>query len=263
MFLRGVVKSTLTIFWTGLLLPLQLLALKTSSPLARHLPLLYHRGAARILGLHITISGQPCTTDPVLYVANHASWLDIVALGSILKAGFIAKHEVADWPGFGLLAKLQQSIFIDRSRHQIRTGTDQVSAHLATGKSLILFPEGTSNDGISILPFQSSFFSVAEQTPGGPALPVQPVSIRYTHRAGLPLVRSQMPAIAWYGDMFLMPHLWQLFCEGGGIDVVLNFHAPADMAQFNSRKALAKHCYDVVRDGGDIPDRSGLPQAGS
>ena len=136
MFLRGVVKSTLTIFWTGLLLPLQLLALKTSSPLARHLPLLYHRGAARILGLHITISGQPCTTDPVLYVANHASWLDIVALGSILKAGFIAKSEVATWPGFGLLAKLQQSIFVDRSRHQIRNGTDQVSAHLAKGKSL-------------------------------------------------------------------------------------------------------------------------------
>jgi len=261
--LRGLVKSVLTLTWTAFLLPVQFLALKFCDPVAGLIPRLYHRGAARILGLHISVQGQPLIEPRVLYVANHASWLDIVALGSVLEAGFIAKSEVASWPGFGLLAKLQQSIFIDRRRSQIQIGTQMVSRHLVTGKRLILFAEGTSNDGVRILPFQSSFFAVAGQGPSSENVPVQPVSISYTRRAGLPVIRGDMPAIAWYGDMFLLPHLWRMFCEGGRIDVTVHFHPQADHQKFNSRKALARYCYDKVNDGVMESRRGRSPKAGS
>ena len=247
--LRGLVKSVLTLTWTAFLLPVQIVALKLSDPLATWIPRLYHRGAALILGLHVSIKGQPMREPRVLYVANHASWLDIVALGSILEAGFIAKSEVASWPGFGFLAKLQQSIFIDRRRSQIRIGTDMVSKHLASGKRLVLFAEGTSNDGVRILPFQSSFFAVAAPGSSSENVPVQPVSISYTRRAGLPVVRNDLPGIAWYGDMSLLPHLWRLFCDGGRIEVTLHFHPQADHQENQSRKALARYCYNKVNEG--------------
>jgi lyso-ornithine lipid O-acyltransferase len=263
MLLRGLIKSVLTLTWTAFLLPVQFLALKFSDPVAGWIPRIYHQGAARILGLHVSIQGQPLSEPQVLYVANHVSWLDIVALGSVLEAGFIAKSEVASWPGFGLLARLQQSIFIDRRRSQIRIGTDMVSKHLATGKRLILFAEGTSNDGVRILPFQSSFFAVAGQGLPSENVPVQPISITYTRRAGLPLVRSDLPAIAWYGDMFLLPHLWRLFCDGGQIEVILHFHPQVDHQKYHSRKALARYCYDRVNEGVMESRRQMPPKAGS
>jgi lyso-ornithine lipid O-acyltransferase len=261
--LRGLVKSVLTLTWTVFLLPVQFLALKFSVSVAAWIARLYHRGAARILGLHVSIKGQPLFEPQVLYVANHASWLDIVALGSILEAGFIAKSEVASWPGFGLLARLQQSIFIDRRRSQIRIGTELVSKHLATGRRLILFAEGTSNDGVHILPFQSSFFAVAEAGSMSECVPVQPVSITYTRRAGLPVVRNDLPGIAWYGDMFLLPHLWRFFCDGGRIDVTLHFHPQADHKIYHSRKTLARYCYDRVNEGVMESRRQMPPEAGS
>ena len=249
MVFRGVIKTFATLGWTSLLLPLQLFALRTGGSLADRIPKIYHRGAARILGLQVTVRGEPSRAAPVLYVANHASWLDIVALGSVLEAGFVAKTEVASWPGFGLLAKLQRSVFINRDRHKTRSGINLVSEYMGQGRRLILFPEGTSNDGINLLPFRSSFFAVAEPLQSDSPVPVQPVSISYVRRARLPLVRSRMPAIAWDGDMTLLPHLWQMFCEGGHTEVVLEFHPEADFRQFSSRKALARHCHDRVSSG--------------
>jgi lyso-ornithine lipid O-acyltransferase len=262
MFVRGLAKSAVTVLWTICLIPFQLLALPTSHRAAALIPRLYHLGAARILGLRITVQGLPSSGTCVLYVANHASWLDIVALGSILETGFVAKSEVANWPGFGLLAKLQQSVFVDRKRHQTRSGIARVSDHLVAKNRLVLFAEGTSNNGVVVLPFQSSYFVVAEEE-NLTNLCVQPVSITYTRRAGFPLVRSAMPAIAWYGDMYLLPHLWQMFCDGGPIDVTLTFHPPADFQASNSRKALAWSCYETVSDGVGLARRKSGLEAGS
>ena len=249
MWLRGLVRSVVAVGWTVGLLPVQLLALRTSPALARQIPKIYHRGACRILGLKISVRGRPSSEGPVLYAVNHASWLDIVVLGSVLETGFVAKKEVATWPGIGLMAKLQGTIFVDRSRHKTRSGTTRVSEHLARGHRLVLFPEGTSNDGVSILPFRSSFFSAAEQLSDNNGLQVQPVSLTYLRRAGFPILRSGMPSVAWYGDMALAPHLWRLFCGSGSIEVVLDFHPQADTRLHKSRKALARHCYEMVSDG--------------
>ena len=98
----------------------------------------------------------------MLFAANHVSYLDITVLGSLLDASFIAKTEVAGWPLFGWLARLQRSVFIDRRARSTAHQRDSIAARLAAGEALILFPEGTSGDGNRLLPFKSALFSVAD-----------------------------------------------------------------------------------------------------
>jgi 1-acyl-sn-glycerol-3-phosphate acyltransferase len=158
---------------------------------------------------------------PALILANHTSWLDICAFSSVAPVIFVAKREVATWPLFGQLARLARSVFIDRTR---RSGTASASraiaALLAQGERVVLFAEGTSNDGGRVLPFRSSLLAAVNGgTPG--AVVVQPVAIVYTALAGLPLNRRCRPRVAWYGDLDLLPHLATVI-RGGGIDVVIH-----------------------------------------
>ena len=247
--LRGTITAALVLGWTLALLPLQMLAFRRRGSLSRYLPVLYHRVAARIIGLRIDVVGRPVAQKSVLFVANHASWLDIVVLGSVLEAGFITKDDVAAWPGIGLLARLQGSVFISRRRYRTRDQADQIAARLKDGQSLVLFPEGTSNDGRRTLTFRSGYFSVAERWSGPAPLPVQPVSIAYVRHHGLPIGRNDMPAFAWYGDMELLPHLWNLMCHGGAFEARVEFHEAQSMAGYPSRKELAAQCHRVVAGG--------------
>ena len=112
---------------------------------------------------------------------------------------------------------------------------------LENGDNLILFPEGTSSDGNAVLPFKSALFSVAQVEPHGRPLLVQPVSLAYTRLDGMPVGRALRPYFAWYGDMTLAPHFWEVAGLGHTtVDVV--FHSPVTIAGYESRKALADHC---------------------
>lgn len=109
----------------------------------------------------------------------------------MVRGSFIAKTEVASWPIFGTLAKLQRSTFVERRPARARDQNDQISQRLADGHKLILFPEGTSNDGNRVLPFKSTLFGVAERTlPDGSQVKVQPVSIAATRLDGAPIGRD-------------------------------------------------------------------------
>lgn len=246
---NGTINAALVLAWTLVLLPIQLLAFRRRGSLSRYIPKLYHRVAARIIGLRIDVVGEPLRQNSVLFVANHASWLDVVVLGTLLEAGFIAKSDVATWPGVGLLARLQGSVFIARQRHKTREQADEITAHLESGRRLVLFPEGTSNDGRRVLDFRSGYFSVAERWPGAIPLPVQPVSIAYVRHFGLPIERADMPTFAWYGDMELLPHLWDLMCRGGAFQARVEFHDAVSIEGHATRKNLAAHCERVVASG--------------
>ena len=211
-------------------------------------PVWYHRRCCRLLGFRVARRGKPVLDGPVLFVSNHCSYLDIAILGSLLPASFVARADMAGWPLFGALAKLQRSVFVDRKSIRTIQHRDEMSKRLEAGDSLILFPEGTSSDGNRVLPFKSSLLSVAELTPGGRPLVVQPVSIAYTMLDGLPLGRYLRPFFAWYGDMDLLGHMWQ-WAGLGRLTVVVRFHDPVALSQFGSRKALAEHCYEVVSRG--------------
>jgi lyso-ornithine lipid O-acyltransferase len=228
--------------------PVQALLLLIKSPLARRFPSLYHRICCRILGFRIDTTGTRSSAHPTLYVANHASYLDIPVLGSLIAGSFVAKAEIATWPYFGVLAKLQRSIFIDRRPGSTAQHRDMIMRRLEEGDDLIIFPEATSGDGIHMLPFKSALLSVAELRPRGEPLVVQPISIAYVRLDGMPLGRFYRPLVSWYGAMEVAPHLWTMLGLGA-LTVKVIFHPTVTLEQFGSRKALAAHCYKVVSIG--------------
>lgn len=210
----------------------------------------YFRVVARICGFDVVVRGvQAQSTSAMLFIANHASYLDIIILGSLLPACFVAKSEVAGWPGFGFLSRIARTVFVERKRNGTGRERSLLRQRLEGGDSLILFPEGTSNDGNRVLPFKSSLFAVAEDAHAdGSAMVVQPVSVAYTRLDGIPMGRAFRPFYAWYGDMTLAGHLLQALGLGR-VTVEVVFHAPVTLADFGGRKALANHCHDVVAQG--------------
>ncbi len=256
------------IAWTVPLMPVQALGLALQRRWVASFPRFYHRRCRRILGIEVCVIGVPAASRPVLFAANHISYLDITVLGSLLDASFIAKTEIAGWPLFGWLARLQRSVFIDRRMHSAVRQRDSIAARLAAGEALILFPEGTSGDGNRLLPFKSALFGVADRVSGhippdraAGAVTVQPVSIAYTRLDGMPLGRVLRPFFAWYGSMSLAPHLWRMLGLGR-LEVVVEFHPPTSLDVCGSRKALARYCEERVAEGlaGALSGRREIPE---
>lgn len=227
------------------LMPLQQLFVWFWPRMARVFPMYYHRLVCRILGVRVEIAGDVPRAGPMLIVSNHVSWLDIVVLSAVAPVSFIAKREVNSWPFFGSLARLQRTVFIDRDRrHATGDARDGMRQRLLAGDILVLFPEGTSNDGREVLPFKSSFFGAAEIE----GVLVQPVSIAYRGHRNLPMTRRLMPSYAWYGDMDLAPHLVEALATGP-VEVAVICHKPLSLNGELNRKALARHAEEEVRRG--------------
>ncbi len=259
--LRGALRLAAYGLLTLALLPVQMVAVALGLKLRETLPRFYHRLCARLLGFRVVVRGRQLHDRPVLFVCNHVSYLDIMVLGSIVTGCFVAKSEVAGWPGFGLLAKLQRTVFVERRRSAVARHGDAIGERLKGGDNLILFAEGTSTDGTRVLPFKSGLLAAADHRVGDRPLPVQPVSIAYTKLNGMPVGRGLRPFLAWYGDMELAPHLWEVVALGR-VTVVVEFHAATSLAEAGSRKALATTCRDRVAAGGagDTPGRGTRPR---
>jgi lyso-ornithine lipid O-acyltransferase len=251
-------RLTLYLAWTISLVPVQLIGLCLHCRWTATLPVFYHRCCCRILGFRIRLIGSPTVRRPVLYVANHVSYTDITVLGSVIPGSFIAKAEVADWPFFGWLAKLQRSVFVDRQVRSTVTQRDAVGERLASGDALILFPEGTSGDGNRVLPFKTALFGAARRGKEQPPVIVQPVSLAYTRLDGMPIGRLYRPLFAWYGAADLAPHMWSM-AGLGTVEVVVEFHPPTFFSDCGSRKALAAYCHARVS-GGVATALFGRPQ---
>lgn len=247
--LRAGVRLVLYLCWTLLLLPVQVAALALGLRLAVTLPVFYHRVCLRIIGIQEVVRGRMETKGPVLFVANHSSYLDITVLGAIVPGSFISKAEVAAWPLFGILAKLQRTVFVDRAaRRKVARQKSELMQRLTRGDMLVLFPEGTSDNGVHVLPFKSALLSAAEEKIAGRYPTVQPVSIAYTKLDGIPMGRAIRPFYAWYGDMAMFPHLWRVL--GLGLATVeVEFHPAVTMAEFGSRKELAEYCRRQISAG--------------
>ncbi len=252
--LRAYAIVTVFLVVTLLLIPYQSFNLRLGRRAQKSFPNRYHKFMAKLFGIRITKIGQLVTGEGVLIVANHTSWLDIIIFSSIGEVSFVAKSEVATWPLFSTLAKLQRTVFVERQRRST-TGEarDQIRERLLAGDALILFPEGTSNDGNKVLPFKSALMGAAEARVddgkgGSRPVKVQPVSAAYVGLHGFPMGRENRPLYAWYGDMELVPHLWEALLTGP-IDVVIEFHPPLDVEQAGGRKALAAKAEAIVRRG--------------
>ncbi len=227
------------------LMPLQQLFVWFWPRMARVFPMHYHRIVLRVLGVRVNIEGDVVQKGPAILAPNHVSWLDIVILSSIAPVSFVARHDVNGWPFFGSLARLQRTVFVYRNRRQT-TGTsrDEMQDRLSAGDILVLFAEGTSGDGASVLPFKTAFFAAADQ----PDVTVQPVTVIYKGHRNLPMTRRLRPLYAWYGDMDLPPHLWAALASGP-IEITVQAHFPVTFSNVGNRKLLAKTVEDTVRAG--------------
>ena len=123
--------------------------------------------------------GTPSHLRPVLYVANHCSWIDIPVLSSITPLVFTAKSEIGRWPVVGLLARLQRTVFVDRSRrHATGDVNKEIASRMTDGDPVVLFGEGTSSDGNTVLPFRTALFGAVRDALGdGGRVYMQPVSV--------------------------------------------------------------------------------------
>lgn len=238
MILRILYLALIVTPFTLIGLPIQLVLARTPSRVRAVLPRTFFKLLAFGLGLKITIHGNPAA-GPVLLVSNHISWLDIVAIGAVVPVRFVAKSDVARYPLVGVLARLQRTIFIDRTRHtDAGRAAREMGAALGAGERVLLFPEGTSDIGTHVLPFKSALMGTA----GNAA--VQPMAIAYTAISGLPLSRHERPNIAWVGDMGLDDNLWQILSSGTK-SVSIAFGIP--IAPGADRKALAAKAETEVR----------------
>lgn len=238
--IRAIRRLVLFLLWAIAVAVPQSLLLKFGAKNWNALPRRFHRVTCRILGIKVRVRGRIHRDAPTLYVCNHMSYLDIPVLGSVLDGSFVAKNEVDSWPLFGWLSRLQKTVFINRGDRS--TAGDQANTlvgRLQGGDNLILFPEGTSGDGIRLLPFKTALFAVATTKHGDKPVTVQPVTLAATQLDGMPIGRWLRPYYAWYGDMDLGSHIWQL-AGLGKVTVQLVFHPPMTVDQAGSRKALSR-----------------------
>jgi 1-acyl-sn-glycerol-3-phosphate acyltransferase len=253
--LRAVYVLGIFLLTSLFVIPWQSIALHTKRFGYKRLPFLYQRFLMRLFDIRVHVTGAPVQDRGVLMISNHTSYLDILVLGGTASVSFVAKSEVADWPFFGTFARLQRTVFVERQRRsQTGASRDIIRERLLEGDALVLFPEGTSNDGNFVLPFKSALMGAAEAQIGTDAqgkplyVAVQPVSVAYTSVHGLPMGREYRPFFAWYGDMELIGHLWEALVMGP-IDVSVEFHPPVTVDSAGGRKALAAQLEAIIRHG--------------
>lgn len=233
------------------LLPLQLIGLAFDLRLQRTIPHLYHRLLCALIGVRIRQVGTRSTASPALILSNHVSWLDICVISALSPVVFVAKSEVARWPVFGWLAKLQRTIFINRqARHQTGAATREIAGRLLGGDAVVLFAEGTSSDGVRVLPFRSSLVGAVHHALGTSthhtSITVQPMSLAYVGFGGVPMGRALRERVAWYGDAELIPHLVHVL-SSGAVDVTVSWGDAVAYDMSADRKAIAREAERAVR----------------
>ena len=233
------------------LLPLQLIAIAFDLPLQRRLPHYCHRILCALIGVRIREIGTRSMASPALILSNHVSWLDICVISALSPVVFVAKSEVAAWPVFGWLARLQRTIFIDRqARHRTGAATREIAGRLLGGDAVVLFAEGTSGDGIRVLPFRSSLVGAVHHALGNSTrhthVTVQPVSLAYISLSGVPIGRGLRERVAWYGDADLIPHLVAVL-SAGAVDVAVSWGEAVACDMHADRKAIARDAERSVR----------------
>lgn len=218
----------------------------------------FHRYCCFVFNIKIKVIGETAhrRNHPVIYLCNHMSYLDILILGSVLDGCFVAKSEVAGWPGFGFLAKLQKTIFIVRDKSALLQSRQAIAAAMEKDFDIILFPEGTSTDGWSVNQFKAGLLGIFfPDQKGGDAdysiienALIQPVALKHTKTSGKNVTpdRTDLRDLyAWYGDMDLAPHLWA-FAHTSGVEVEVHMLPTLSTNDFVHRFDIANAAQERV-----------------
>ncbi|MGB3290514.1 MAG: 1-acyl-sn-glycerol-3-phosphate acyltransferase [Burkholderiaceae bacterium] len=200
----------------------------------------WSRMLMRLCGVALSIQGQPRREGPVLWVANHVSWVDIFVLNSVRPTAFVAKSDIRRWPVLGWLVAGAGTVFIERGhRHAIRQVGNQMKTRFERGEVVGLFPEGTTSSGFDVAPFHSSLFDAAIRA----HVDIQPVALRFMHRG------RRSDYVAFVGEQNLMQNLWRLLGTTG-TRVELTFLPVMDSrhCEEEGRAKVAGAAHDAIRD---------------
>ncbi|MGV8806071.1 MAG: lysophospholipid acyltransferase family protein [Polaromonas sp.] len=193
------------------------------------------------LGIALEIRGQPPVTGPMLLVANHLSWLDIPVLHAARYCRFVSKADVQDWPLVGTLATAAGTLYIERSsRRDAMRMVHLMRDALCAGEVLAVFPEGTTGDGRTLLPFHANLLQAALAAHA----PAQPVGLRFIDRASGQV--SYAPSFT--GDETLLGSVWRTVCAPPLVALV--HYGPPEPAGEHDRRSLSQQlrgAVDVLR----------------
>jgi lyso-ornithine lipid O-acyltransferase len=194
--------------------------------------------ATRACGVHVTVVGTPLRRD-VFYVSNHLSWIDIPIIGGITGTAFVSQDKIRDWPIIGWLAQLNHTVFVSRTdRMAVETQIAELRAALAERQPVTIFPEGTTTDGRSLLPFKAPLFEVLLPPPR--ALMIQPVVLEFD---------DDGKSLAWIGVETARANAWRVFRRAGSFAVRVHFLPPFDPGEHPHRKAISAESRRRIEEG--------------
>lgn len=259
--LRSLVRLAAIGLWLGLLLPARNFFGRDNNGCDAFQTFVC-RGMARIMGVRVKFNASAATLPPgrpVIYAANHMSYMDVILLGSCLKGSFVAKKEIEGWPMIGAFARAAKVIFIQRNPIFLRRGHGMMAEQMNDGRNVVLFPEGknTSGDGVEL--FKGGMlcitFTNVSKTPLDRCPIVQPVSLRVTGMNGLPAHKDD-PAFrhlyAWWGGQDIASHFWTL-ARNKSIEIEITEHLPLDPYKFSDRREFTRRVHDIVQSAADGP----------
>ncbi len=223
---------------------------------SRIVPMLWMRIICAVFRIKVTTEGTPYRDGQVISMCNHLSYLDIPVIGGVIPDSFVSKDDVAKWPVIGFLAGLRHTAYVVRGSADPITASSSVEARLANAENLIIFPEGTSTDGLGVREFKRGVFARALDVKND-SLKIQPVTFNVVKANGKPLLTQEDRDIyAWHigmDDSYTLPkHLWH-FAQSKGAELRLIFHAPIKVSDYDDRKMLAKDTHIAVSKGLENP----------
>jgi len=247
--LRGGVLATLTFGGLAVLLVVRLFERPVYGlhrPVTPYITLAVCRCAFVVLGIGFSTRGTPMAHRGGV-VANHSSWLDIFALNARKRVYFVSKSEVRRWPAIGWLARATGTVFIDRNPRDAKKQQLIFESRLLAGHKLLFFPEGTSTDGLRVLPFKTPLFQAFFDKDLRHEMHIQPVTLNYLAPSG-----EDARFYGWWGDMDFAPHLLLIMAapRQGRVEIV--YHPPVKVDAFKDRKSLAAHLESQVRSGLEV-----------
>jgi 1-acyl-sn-glycerol-3-phosphate acyltransferase len=191
-------------------------------------PMLFLRFTAWVVGARVKIHGTPLRRD-VFFIANHVSWVDILSLAGATGTAFVAKYELSQVPVIGWLCRLNRTVFVKReNRMGVAEQINALKEALADNWSVTVFPEGTTTDGKSLLPFKSSMLSLLEPPP--PGVLVQPVMLDYGPVSEF---------IGWIGEEGGLNNAMRIMGRRGSFPLHITYLEPFSPEEYHGRKAIA------------------------
>ncbi len=208
---------------------------RTRACMNRH----WSRALMAVCGVDMAVQGQPVLGGPVMWVANHVSWVDIFVLNCVRPTSFVAKADIRKWPLIGWLVAGAGTVFIERGRRQAVSKVGQeLEARFQRGEAIGLFPESTTSAGFDVQPFHSSLFEAAIHA----GVDIQPLALRFFHRG------QRSDYLAFVGEQNLMQNLWRLLgTRGARVELEFLPVMTGAYCKDAGRAKAASHAHHAVR----------------